>query len=412
MGSVLGGGSSGSSSSSKAINSSAAGVATAAQQGGATTSAAINNASQTSANSILQGTQTAANQALAGSQTAANLALSGSQVAAGGALNGGQIAANASWQGAQTSAEAQQQALNYLQQQDALPSSLRTSALNSLGQLYGGSGSITDRAMASPLYQAAVQQGENSVLRNASATGGLRSGNAQDALATVNQNALVSAYNDQLNGLQGLASLQSNANNIASYQAGIGNTLGQGQISYGQQLGQGQAAYSQLLGQGQATYGQLLGQGQATYGQQLGQGQVASAQTLAQGQISSAEAIANANNAAATAVSQGQIAAAQNSSQASQNSTNNMFGLAGLGMQAFSTFSDRRLKTNIRYIGEENGHRKYSWDWNEKAAALGLHGASYGVIADEVASTHPHAVSTRSGYQVVDYSALGVSHGI
>lgn len=344
MGSILGG--SKSSGSGKAINGAATNVANVAQAGGQASSNAITNASQNSAAGILQGSQTSANSILQGSQTAAG---------------------------------SQQQALQYLQQQDQLPSGLREAALNSLGGLYGGSGSITDRAMASPVYQAAVQQGENAVLRNASATGGLRSGSASENLAQVNQNALIAAYNDQINGLQGLASLPSNANTIAGYTAGIGNTLGQGQ---------------------------------AGYGQALGQGQIGAANTLSQGQISASDAITNANNAAATAMSQGQIAAAQNSAQGSQNSANNMLGLAGLGMQAFSMFSDRRLKSNIEFTGEENGIRKYKWTWNKLAARLGLTGSGSGVMADEVEETHPQAISIQDGFLIVDYQQLGVSHGV
>lgn len=322
MGSVLGGGSSGGSTS--AITDSAGHVADVAQQGGQ-----YNNA-------VYQ---------QLGNQVAQNIT-----------------------SGAAVSANAQQQARDYLMQQDALPTSLRNNALNSLGGLYGGSGSITDRAMASPVYQAAVQQGENSVLRNASATGGLRSGNASSDLAQVNQNALVSAYNDQVNGLQGLASLPSNANNIAGYTAGIGTTQGQGQISAAQN-------YANYWGQG-------------------------------------ANALTDANNAAATAVSQGNVAAAQNKAQASQNSSNNTMQLVGLGLTAASMFSDRRLKKSIRYTGVENGIRKYSWIWNKLAERLGLHGQSYGVMADEVEETHPDTVSIQDGYLIVNYLKLGVSHGV
>lgn len=270
--------------------------------------------------------------------------------------------------GAGTAAGYQQQALDYLRQQEALPSGLRESALASLGGLYNGSGSITERAMASPLYKAAVQQGENAVLRNASATGGLRSGSASENLAQVNQNALVAAYNDQIQGLQGLSSLPSNANTIAGYQAGIGNTLGQGQVAASQN-------YANYWGQG-------------------------------------AQAITDANNAAAQAVSQGQIAAAQNKAQGSQNSANNTLGLVGLGLQAFSAFSDRRLKSNIKHIGEQNGHRIYSWDWNDEAVRLGLKGSSFGVLADEAKEKVPDAVSIKDGYLVVDYGKLGVIHGV
>lgn len=344
MGSILGGGGGGNSS--DEINDSAAKVAQSAQAGGVSMSNAITNASQEAHNSILRG----------------------SQMSAGSAL-----------QGSQTSAAAQQQALDYLRQADTLPTGLREAALRSLGDLYNGAGSITDRAMASPLYNAAVKQGEASVLRNAAATGGLRSGTASENLAQVNQNALIAAYNDQISGLQGLSSLPSNANNIANYMSGVGNTLGQGQINYGNALGQGE---------------------------------IASANTLSQGQISAAEAYANANNAAATALSQGQVAAAQNRAQSSQNSTNNMMGLAGLGMQAYSTFSDRRLKSDIEYVGNENGIRKYRWSWNSLANALGLYGRSHGVMADEVEATHPDAVTVKDGYLFVNYGELGVTHGV
>lgn len=354
MGSILGGGKS---SGNKAINTAATGVATAAQDGGNNLGNSIGWASSGAADAQMGGAQYAADQGLKGSQTAA---------------------------------AGQQQALDYLRQADQLPTGLREAALKSLGANYGISygadgtvtntgGSITDRAMASPFYNAAVQQGENSVLRNASATGGLRSGSTSENLAQVNQNALLSAYNDQIAGLQGLSSLTSNANNIAGYMSGVGNTLGQGQINYGNTLGQGQAA---------------------------------SAQTRAQGQISAAEARASGNNAAANALSQGQIATAQNSAQGSQNSANNMMGLAGLGMQAFSMFSDRRLKSNIEFAGEENGIRKYRWTWNKLAKALGLQGESHGVMADEVEESHPGAVSIQDGYLIVDYQKLGVSHGV
>jgi hypothetical protein len=378
MGSILGGGGGGGGSG-KAINTASTGVANAAQAGGNNTSNAINWASNASADAMMGGAQYAADQGLKGSQYAADQGLKGSQ----------------------TSAAAQQQALDYLRQADQLPTGLRESALRSLGANYGigygadGSvtntgGSITDRAMASPFYQAAVQQGENSVLRNASATGGLRSGSTSENLAQVNQNALLSAYNDQIAGLQGLSSLPSNANNIAGYMSGIGNTLGQGQ----------------------ANYGNIIGQGQINYGNTLGQGQAASAQARAQGQISAADALANGNNAAANALSQGQIAAAQSSAQGSQNSANNMMGLAGMGMQAFSMFSDRRLKSNIELTGEEKGVRKYKWMWNKLASRFGLRGKGSGVMADEVAKTHPEAVSMRDGFMLVDYSKLGVSYGV
>jgi hypothetical protein len=92
--------------------------------------------------------------------------------------------------------------------------------------------------------------GEEAILRNASATGGLRSGNASDALARYNMELQQQAYNTGLQGLQGLAQLPSNANNIANATAGIGQTLGQGQVAAGQaiQAGRGLALSSVIQG--------------------------------------------------------------------------------------------------------------------------------------------------------------------
>lgn len=140
---------------------------------------------------------------------------------------------------AQVQAQSQREALDYLKQTERLPQAYREGALQGLGSEYGfdSSGnygtdgmSISDRAMSSPFYTNAVKVGEEAVLRNASATGGLRSGNAQDALAQANQNAYLASYTNQLSGLQGMAQLPSNANNIAASMSGIGQTLAQGII--------------------------------------------------------------------------------------------------------------------------------------------------------------------------------------
>lgn len=142
---------------------------------------------------------------------------------------------------AQIQAQSQREALDYLKQTERLPQAYREGALQGLGAEYGfttdASGnivqdgsSISERAMASPFYTNAVKVGEDAVLRNASATGGLRSGNAQDALAQNSTNAYLASYTNQLSGLQGMAQLPSNANNIAASMSGIGQTLAQGII--------------------------------------------------------------------------------------------------------------------------------------------------------------------------------------
>ena len=76
------------------------------------------------------------------------------------------------------------------------------------------------------------QMSEEAIMRNAGMTGGLRSGNVQgnmyDYITQLQNQALLSSYNEQLQGLQGMAGLPSNASGIAAGIAGIGRTQAQG----------------------------------------------------------------------------------------------------------------------------------------------------------------------------------------
>jgi hypothetical protein len=103
-----------------------------------------------------------------------------------------------------------------------------------------------------PFYEMMLERGEEGILRNAAATGGLRSGNTQDALYRANQDILRGLYDERVSGLQGLARLPSNANSIAQTTAGIGQTLGQGVIGAGQAR---QDAYGQLINLGASAAG-------------------------------------------------------------------------------------------------------------------------------------------------------------
>ena len=81
-------------------------------------------------------------------------------------------------------------------------------------------------------------------------------------------------------------------------------------------------------------------------------------------------------------------------------------GKAALG---FLGFSDFRLKTNIQYKGTlENGIDVFGWDWNKKAATLGMEGSvGMGVMAQQVKELMPHAVSLHeSGYYQVNYGEV------
>ena len=94
--------------------------------------------------------------------------------------------------------------------------------------------------------------------------------------------------------------------------------------------------------------------------------------------------------------------------QASQGALGN---LIGTGLEIGKTllmYSDRRLKDNVRYAGKHNGHNWYVWDWNGKAADIGLTGPGQGVMADEVEQYLPEAIQESQGYKTVDYSMLEI----
>lgn len=214
---------------------------------------------------------------------------------------GGGKAADAAREGSEIAAQAQREALQYLKESERLPQHYREGALSQLGALYGldapqqsyqqsyqqapqgfnfqrsgggffgdfvrqardhsnqfasaqpqqsggpqpqGRSAFVQGLLQDPFYQMMIERGEEGVLRNASATGGLRSGNSQDALYRANQDVLRGIYDERVSGLEGLARLPSNANQIAQTTAGIGQTLGQGVIGAGQAR---QDAYGQLI---------------------------------------------------------------------------------------------------------------------------------------------------------------------
>lgn len=177
----------------------------------------------------------------------------------------GRSAAGAATGAAQTQAQYQQQALDYLKGREQVPLEISGGALQQLGGLYGLPGGVgdqqafIDQARQSPLYGAIMggrQAGEEGIMRQAGMTGGLRSGNVQEALYDYNtqleNRALMGAYGEQLGGLQYLAGRQpGGAANIANLTAGIGTTLAGGQTAAAQA---GQAGQANLLGLAGSAY--------------------------------------------------------------------------------------------------------------------------------------------------------------
>jgi hypothetical protein len=122
----------------------------------------------------------------------------------------------------------------------------------------------------SPEMAAMVQQGENALLQQASATGGLRGGNVQAALAQFRPQVLSQLINQQYSRLGGLTDLGSNVaqNLVSGGQTATQNIAQLGQASAAQQgvsgLQSAQQVSNLLTQGGQAQAGGALAAGQRT----------------------------------------------------------------------------------------------------------------------------------------------------
>ena len=162
-------------------------------------------------------------------------------------------ASDAQTQAAQLSIDEQRRQFDAVQKLLAPFIDVGNQAIGPMAALAGANGAgveqaAIDQVMAGPGYQTAVQQGEEALLANASATGGLRGGNAQASLAELRPQILSQAIAQRYGQLGGLV--------------GIGQASATGQAAAAQNLGQGISdAYGQ---QGAAQAGAYLAKGQAT----------------------------------------------------------------------------------------------------------------------------------------------------
>lgn len=109
-------------------------------------------------------------------------------------------------------------------------------ALGDIGDLLGLNGpeaaaTAIAALKSSPMFTSLYNTGEESILQNASATGGIRGGNTQGALYEHGENTLASVIERQLAGLGGLSgtgvNTATNLGNLGANMAGqIGTSLG------------------------------------------------------------------------------------------------------------------------------------------------------------------------------------------
>lgn len=150
------------------------------------------------------------------------------------------------------------------------------SALDLLGLGEGSQQAAIDNLTNQDYFKGLVSQGEDALLQNASATGGLRGGNTQAALAQFRPSMISQLVQQQLSnlggisatGLQGAGTLagasQNYANNIGNLQMQIGNATANQALAKGQSGG----GFGSLLGAGLQIAGLAGGLGWAPFAAQ------------------------------------------------------------------------------------------------------------------------------------------------
>ena len=142
-----------------------------------------------------------------------------------------------------------------------------TGALGQQQNLIGLNGNDAQAAaiqalQSSPQFTSMLKQGENSILANASATGGLRGGNTQSALAQFSPTLLAQTINDQYSRLGGITSLGQNA---ATMTGNAGMQTGNSVAGLLQQMGAAQAGGALAQGKADAQMWALPAQSLALY---------------------------------------------------------------------------------------------------------------------------------------------------
>jgi hypothetical protein len=306
----------------------------------------------------------------------------------GSAVVGGVLSSNAQKSAAKSASRAQQQAADQSiaeqrRQFDAVQQLMApyvqsgTTALSRYNALTGLSGEEAQQSMIQQIssgaeYGALVRAGEEGILQSASATGGLRGGNTQSALARFRPEILSSLIRDEYSRLGGMVGMGQNA------AAGLGNA--------GMQLGQNISNQYGQIGQAQA--GAALARGQATANMW---GNIAGSVGLAAGMGGFG------NRPTPTPAGFDQMLT----------NVQTPVGLGTINTNPYIGPSDIRLKADIEPIGERGGHAwyRFRYVWDEPGTV------HEGVMAQEVIETHPDAVITHPlGFLMVDYSKLGLEN--
>lgn len=344
------------------------------------------------------------------------------------AQQGGQLAAQLRQQGFQTALGASQQDVAN-QMQAALANQAAGGRAAEFGQQTGlqaqgmNQQAAMQAALANQAAQAqAAQFGQQTGLQAQQAN---QQAALQAALANQAAGGRAAEFGQQL-GFQG-----QQANQQAAMQAALANQAAQAQAAqFGQQTGlqaQGmnqqaalqaalanQSAGAQAAQLGLAAAGQLgnlsqqgfnMGQSINQQQQQFGTMQQAINQALIDAARAQYGGFTGAPMASLSAPLAALGAANMGQNTSTQTQQPGLFNYLSLGLGALS---DIRLKDDIKPAGEISGVRFYTWNWNETGKRLAdPKQPTFGVIADEVAVSHPqHVARGADGYLRVNYAGL------
>lgn len=180
-------------------------------------------------------------------------------------------AADAQSEASQAGIEEQRRQFDKMQQLLAPYVKAGTGSLSAQQNLLGLNGADVQRQAinnlkASPAYTSAMKSGTDAILANASATGGLRGGNTQEALGTFGGNLLTNLVQSQFSNLGGITNLgQNSAAQTGSAAMASGNNISsllqqQGAAQAGGYIAQGNAN-AQMANSFTSGLGAFLGAG-------------------------------------------------------------------------------------------------------------------------------------------------------
>lgn len=179
-----------------------------------------------------------------------------------GSVAGGLFQSNAAGKAANAQTAAARAGMDAIQKALAPYQQAGAQAIGGQQDLLGLNGpekqqAAIDAIQRSPQFTSLQQQGENRILANASATGGLRGGNVQGALGQFSPQLLSQLIDQQYTRLGGLTTTGANA--AAGVGTATANLQGQiGSAQAGQALANG-SALTNVLGSGLGALGQYLG---------------------------------------------------------------------------------------------------------------------------------------------------------